>query len=132
GPAGSRSAIDQNIYSAHLPRSLGDHLFYLLAARYVSCKRNDPPIGLGRKLPRRRGEIRPRACDDCHGDAFACQFSRDCLPNSTAAAGHNCMLTLQSEIHGILLRMGEVSVMLSRKTDRGNSARSRECWSPRP
>src|SRR6516164_3441845 len=99
-PARCRSAIDEDIYTAHLPRRRGDHLFDLLTARYVSCNRDDPPIGLGSELFRRRCEIRPSACDDRYVDAFASQFSRDCLANSTAAASYNCMLTLQSEIHG--------------------------------
>ena len=54
------------------------------------------------QFPRRRLQIRLVPRHDRHIDPFAGQFPRDGFADAPTAAGHDRMLALQSEVHGIL------------------------------
>ncbi len=52
------------------------------------------------------------ACYDCHIDAFASQFAGNGFADASAAAGHDGMLAVQSEVHGALSPVGGVTAIL--------------------
>ena len=56
----------------------------------------------GSQLPRRRLQIPLVPRHDRHIDPFASQFPRNGFADAPAAAGHNRMFALQSEVHGTL------------------------------
>ena len=95
-------AVDQDVHAAQLLRRLGDHAVHLLLAGDIGGKGDDAPVRLGRQLPRRRLQIRLVPRNDRHIDPFARQFPRDGFADAPTTAGHDRMLALQSEIHGIL------------------------------
>ena len=77
----------------------------LLLAGDIGCEGNDAPVRLGRQLPYRCLQIRLVAGHDRHIDPFTSQFPRNGFANAPAAAGHDRMLVVQSEVHGILSRV---------------------------
>jgi hypothetical protein len=68
----------------------------------IGCEGNDAPVRLGSQLPRRRLQIRLVPRHDRHIGPFASQFPRDGFADTPTTAGHDRMLVLQSEVHGIL------------------------------
>src|SRR6202011_4612820 len=68
----------------------------------IGCKRNDAPVRLSSQLSRRRLQIHLVPRHDRHIGPFASQFPRDGFANAPTTASHDRMLTLQSEVHGIL------------------------------
>src|SRR5205823_277781 len=68
----------------------------------IGCEGDDAPVRLGSQLARRRLQIHLVPRHDRHIGPFAGQFPRDGLANAPTAAGHDRMLVLQSEVHGIL------------------------------
>ena len=90
------------MHAAELLCRLGDHAVHLLLAGDIGREGKDAPVRFGSQLPRRRLESLLVARHDRHIDAFARQFPRDGFADAPAAAGHDRMLALQSEVHGIL------------------------------
>jgi len=99
-------AVDQDVQATQLLCRLGDDAVDLLLAGYIGCEGNDAPVRLGSQFPRRRLQIRLVPRDDRHIGPFASQFPRDGFADAPTTAGHDRMLVLQSEVHGILSLVG--------------------------
>src|SRR5215472_16326303 len=109
-PAWVGTAVDQDVQTAQLMRRLGDYALHLFLAGDIGGEGQDAPVRRGSKLPRRRLQIPLGARHDRDINPFASQFPRNGLPNAAAAAGHDRMLVLQSEVHGILSLVGVSSI----------------------
>src|SRR5262249_29788533 len=101
-PAWVGPAVDQDVQTAELMRRLGDYALHLLLAGDIGGEGQDAPVRRGSQLARGRLQIRLGPRHDRHIDPFAGQFPRNGFADAAAAAGHDRMLALQSEVHGTL------------------------------
>src|ERR1041385_4512774 len=99
-------AVHQDMQAAQLLRRLSDHAVYLLPAGDIGREGEDAPVRLGGQLSRCCLQIRLVARYNRHIGPFASQFPGYGFANAPTTAGHDRMLVLQSEVHGILSLIG--------------------------